>query len=1033
MENPNLVPLIAGFQRNDVEVPTNFSVTCFKFLRPEGIFKNLFDLDELIACGTDEGPIILVGIGGRGEKSANRVSLLYGHIHRITDFEAIIHENSFLSISSDCTICCWSVFDGSCVFKYELNLSMGEYHISICPQDPSFIWIWKVGSNAFLFSRDAKAIVSSMTLPGLRSLSIISPYSSYCVSSTVAICHLLNKIVTYSLNDDQTFDLNSIKSIENLEPLKDSYAIRKCGVIKYTKSNGNWAIIRPLDGFQLLSGSFKIDDDCIADIKWDYSTQFCIASYKSNFLVVTIKKNDTANEESNLAIASSIQLSFNSFMNFFAYDENSNIVYTPESKRIIFASEKESLIIHKNQLSSNHLDVSNPKKVQYFIQNSSNEELFINSDGHSCISLYNLLTNQKEKTYQFEGKITAIFSRSTTVHASTFSQIAIGFSDGRITLLTFDRGQAAKDSTFFEFSSPVLAFVEPPYKQRGRYLLLAVSKTSCCLFKWNELLFQFNLGNFTILTIYYVIESELFIFGLNTGGYYVLNIKDSSPFDVLTQLPKEAILLYSQCSNINLKNLFKEKKKKEKTNHIASICINMAGESIWLRFVNILSLYQILNDKDPPSNCEELLNKFLKLVDEFQKNEVSLLIIGYDKTPTLFYPPYFINSNNFLYLSPLNAAKFFIADSLAHRIEKISNFSSNENLIESEEALFEIENLIQNRCTNENDAKLCSEMLPIFIKLLFVGDKTIQTISLIACASLDYLISFEKSQKIFSPYLNENYNHLMYSDLLLFSLIASKYKNALTNDILPKLYQFLVNPIPNENWAVSAMKAYILIDGILVWVDYDDQEMIYFHILSFIITHIVPRFLYNRFLSFIFSDLEMISSLIPKFIKAILPSSSNELIYKALNLFSDIEINNMKQAGGLMINAVAISGGVNLLVSELALKIIRSKAQLIPYVDVSNKYTVIGTSDGNIYIYANSKMKAHKNIFSFKIDQVSISPKCNFAIALSEEDLCCKIFQLKSSCKIIRKIDIIQAIPGTRYSINWVCEDNASVSFVPLE
>ncbi|OHT07374.1 hypothetical protein TRFO_24460 [Tritrichomonas foetus] len=964
------IPLFLAYQKDTSTIPSDFSITCLLYIKPKGVFESSFHFDDLIACGTTEGPIILAGIK---ENQIHHVSLLCGHSYQITNFEETLQGDNFISISSDCTVCSWSTCDGSCLFKADLPVSMGDYRLSICPSEPFLVWIWSIGSSLYLFNLETRSIVYSIPVGGLRYFSIISPHTSSCVSSTVAVCSTLDKLITYAIEENQTLTNSVELEIPNF--IDQSYVVCQRGLIKHSRTNGDWSIIRPTDGSSIISSTFPLDeDDVIFGVEWQYASYFCIGSFKAKFLLVTLKRFNDQNNQPSLSISSTKLITHNSFLTYFTYFED-KVIFSPDSKAITVISDDKVMTL-KGKKCSRQFNVSEMTK-----------DSVIQTDGNSNVTFYNILEETETDKHEFDGKITALFTRygpkSSPLH------IVNGYSDGRITFWALN-SEVSQNVTTFCLPSPVIAFVEPQFKQNTRSLLLALSHTSCCLFKWNDLIAQFNLGNFPILAVYFLIESSHFIFYLSNGAYLVFGENCSQPIDVLSQVPPNAILVYSKC----------QKTKPDKLS--SAICLQLSGRTLYYQLIDISELHKLYNEKN------EQIGSILSMIkkayrDNNENKNGSLVIIGYDNTPTFFYHPFSITTSSVLNASPIVAASHFIIKSLLAQMNE-----TNDEIVESE-------------------TEQVVDFLPILLQLLYSSNLTIQTIAAKACANLNYMIKFAKCQELVSPYvLNERYHDLDDPEMFLMALLASKYSNALPVDLLPKVFQFLTSQESDSPSVVAAMAAFILIDGITVWTKFEVQKNLYTRIIRSVLNQKSFKFLYDRFNAFVFSDVELMTDVLLKFID----SASQKQAEAALILYHNAELANPKMAGGNMSNAIAAAGNSYTSLSELSMSLLRKQAEKLPYVDVINKTALIGTSTGLVYVYIDSKLKAKDEIFKGKINKVSISPKGECGMALSADDLCGKIFNLKKSCQVLHSIEITSPPQDTAYSVNWLCEDNASISFV---
>lgn len=1156
--------LLLAYQQDSSTIPSDFSISCLLPTKPKGIFESSFYLDKMVICGTNQGPIILTGLNKK-ENKFQRVSLLCGNSYRITDIKETLQGDNFLSISSNCTICLWSLYDGSCLFYLDLSLPINEYKLSISPSGPSHIWIWAPGSNLYLFDLDKEQITYSLSIEGLTSFSILSPHISYCVTSTYAICSTVSKLITYTINNDQTLSYSSDIS----KPVVLNQAIKACqrGLIRYNVKSGKWSIIRPTKPTVILSGIFKLDDDeLISDVNWSYISFFCIATFKARFLIVSMKKSSDLNSNT-----SSIQIvsrriiessSFSSQFSFCILDKN-EIAFSPDSKTVVALSEKSELILKPKK----------SKRQFNIVESDFSKPYVVYSNGKSTISFYNAeIRTSDSQRYTFDGKITTIYVRNSNISNSL--QIINGYDDGHITFWTVGTS-VDKAISVCALSSPINSLIEPPFKISGRQLLLAISKTECCMFKATDLNHIFNLGStFAILAVYYIKNTMHLVFALSNSLFVVCDITEPDPIHVHSQLPTNSILLYSNFFSFFIENI------------TSIVCLKLSNRSLWYQFLDISSIHrfnlnnksnkqvinslniidqmisensssnpknnlQIKNEIDSDNSTKDSENKIEQinisqnsssfsnnsLMEIINQNESSsdiksdsnsyissnpniedigtnntndkkskitiiqkdddrdkvfssLVLIGKQMKPTFFYPHFSVNLESILYASPNIAAKHFLIKRLIAKMKLADDTSYQE------------------------DSKRFVDFVPILIKLMYETpqDSQIQQICAESCASLNFLVTFIKAQNLVSPLLmTYQYKDIsQYSDheLLMLSLFTSRYDNLIPSEMLPNLLVFLIdqqNKSKSKSSAISAMSTFILIDGIHIWTrvlreqpisisinksdgdlsnisatissnsssssigsnnslssavakkkkeikDKKNDEKLYLSIIrSVIINKNDFKFLYDRFLSYVYSeDIDLLVKILPKFVEKCYTETSvspipspiaipippsqytNKIAEAALELYSEMEMKNDELLGGWLSVAIASVGQKFSNLAKKAYSLIIKHSKYLPYIDAKNKILMIGTSSGFVYIYNDLKLKSNVKLFNDRIENVSIGPNEECGLAISKFDHKMKIFKIKAASTIIHEMDIFKPPDGTKFSIRWLKNDNASISFVPI-
>lgn len=1109
--------LILAYQQDSSTIPSDFTITCLLSTKPKGIFQRSFQIDNLIVCGTNQGPIILAGLN-KNENKFQRVSLLCGHSYKITDIKETLQGDSFLSISANCTICLWSLFDGSCLFYSDLLLPINDYHLSISPSRINQIFIWAAGSNLYLFDFETEKIVYSLNIGGLNNFSILSPHTSYCVSSTIAVCSSVTKLMSYTINDDQT--LNLVKEIPTPEFFGRTIKVCQRGVIQYCSSTGNWSIIRPKDSAIVLSGSFKIDrDDFISDVTWNSLLFFCMATFKARFMAVTMKKSSDFNTNtSKITIVSRKIIQCDSFLSQFSFCliGNDEVAFSPDTKSVVVLSEKSQFVLKPKK----------SKKQFNIIESDFSQPYVVYSNGKSTISFYNARIQTSDiQRYTFNGKITTIYARNSNMPNSV--QIINGYDDGRISFWTVGT-DIKKAITVSALLSPINKLIELPFRFAGRQLLLAISDTECCLLKTTDIYLIFNLGStFSILSVYYINKLNYLVIELSNGCFAVFNLIDPNPILLLSQLPQGSILLYSNFFSFFIKNI------------TSMVCLRLSNRSLWYQFLDISRIHSIeLSEEDdqvhnslnfidqliykdskniktninrtkkdqqtsvndsknkisteskskstiksntdnssikPDSNTS--ISKTQSLISDDDKDDTiysSLVIIGKENKPTFFYPHYSINLENVLYSSPVIAAKHFLIKRLIAKMKSIDDISYKE------------------------DSKQFVDFVPILIKIMYEtpDDSEIQQICVETCASLNFLITFIKAQNFVSPLLMQlhykDINNYAKHELLMMSLFTARFHNLIPAEILPDLLHFLLSEQKknkNKSSAISAMATFILIDGIHIWLKVLNEQSIYSKsdadtnnsdsssgasstssssssskkknlkkmkndenlylsiIKSVIINKRQFKFLYNRFLSYIYSvDISLLIDILPKFVKKCYTGSntsspapisiqsnqkSNKLAEAALDLYSEMELKNDELLSGWLSVAIVSVASKFTQLSKKATELIKKHSKLLPYVNKQNKTLIIGTSSGSVYVYNNMKLKTNLKLFNDKIELVSVGPNEECGLAIAKFENSGKIFKVKASNSVIHVMEIFRPPKGTKFSINWLKNDNASISFVP--
>lgn len=1051
------MPFFLAYQHDTTIIPSDFTITSLLRIKPRGIFEKSFQMDFLFACGTQQGPILIAGFSN-SNKTPQFISLLNGHSYSITDIQESLNGDKFISISSDSTICIWSMFDASCLMKSQLHLEKGDYHISLCPSDPSLIWIWSVGNSVHAFNIDTADILYCLPIDGLRNFSAVSEHSSCSVSDSLVVAYTVSDIISFTIDHDCT--LNYHNKWPSPDILTLSIFIGQRGIILYGKSDGTWSLVRLPKIDPVISDRFDLDeDDSIFGVDWHENNTICFATYKCRFLLVKLKRSvNPSTKMPTMTISSKILLKYDSFLTSFSFLSDDTVIFVPANKHsAVILSDKEYLVLHE-------------KSTRYqfdLIDQDYEKPCVLYANEKSFLSFYNVRTHMSScQRYKFDGKITSLLARNTSITNSL--QIVCGFEDGRVVFWYF--GMDINSLIFVHaLDSAIIAFVEPPLKLSGRQVLLAIGHGCCCLFKSCELHLKYNLDlAFRINAIYIILESLLFVFELSNGIFVVFNTTQPHSIGHLSYLPLNAILIYSYCSSSPI-------------SRDLSLAWNKVGSrTIWFQLFNIVNLHETENNNEKKKCAIEMLDNICVSMNENKEQNNSFVIMGHDNVASFFYYPFSLNFSNFLNASPPVAANFYIIKQLIYRML----------------------NKTDSKITEEDETKIVN-FLPILTKILYKSDDLeVQKICANICTSLSSCISFNQSQVFISPFVqNERYkdaclfeNH----DLLLISMLSSHFPHIVPYELFPHLYHFLCfqqtlsdEYHPNSH---AAMASYVLIDGITNWMNFfksnGSKRMVssssFSELEEYFMDHAKPKrkgksiesqkglfisiiksvlinqwefpFLYDRFLRYIYSeDMALFVDILPDFLQKAAPSQHNQAIsasemsnlqsssntllessseklgYLALDLYSEIELKNPKVVWGRMSSAIALNGIQFPEYAQASQVLLEKHAKQLNYIDMKENVILIGSGSGHIYGITGSKKSINEKLFSEGINFVSIGPHGKYGLAISNFHLTCKIFQIKPSFKITQSMKI-EAPPKTMgFSIRWLCDNNATIYFAQPE
>ncbi|OHT14875.1 hypothetical protein TRFO_42844 [Tritrichomonas foetus] len=197
-----------AIQKNAASLPKNFEYTRFLYFDARGIFDKNFHLNKMVACGTRQGSLIILGTH-KNIDELNYVCLLSGHQYEITDLLLSKDSSSFLSISSDATICCWSTRDASCLISQKIpNMSTGNYRIIHSQNSPGIVWIWKYGEAVYVYDLLTNIIINYKEFHGLNSFHVIH-------DRNLAVCAGIGQIQTFKYQIIMKFNTNCNENTTN--------------------------------------------------------------------------------------------------------------------------------------------------------------------------------------------------------------------------------------------------------------------------------------------------------------------------------------------------------------------------------------------------------------------------------------------------------------------------------------------------------------------------------------------------------------------------------------------------------------------------------------------------------------------------------------------------------------------------------------------------------------------------------------------------------------------------------------------------
>ena len=298
------MPLIVAIQHSKSGMFSKFHFTCFEWIIHGKLFHSpAFNLKNLCAAGTEEGPILLIS---KLTQSIVPVCLLCVHKRKVSDIVMSHQINTFLSVSIDGSIAGWHCSDGSCCFAYDNLLPQGEIKIVLCDSNASLAWFWTRGESASLVDLKRGTVAQKIDFFGISSFAILkkqsnllsnqdSPSKSNCnIQPSFALMAGINSVRTYQI-DEKTNFLKCKKVEEILFALGQKHYITPNGIV-ITKNRFLKIFLPNLDVPIYTENIHEMpDDDSIATVVWKNPDSFIIGSFKGFFKIYKIqfRKNES--------------------------------------------------------------------------------------------------------------------------------------------------------------------------------------------------------------------------------------------------------------------------------------------------------------------------------------------------------------------------------------------------------------------------------------------------------------------------------------------------------------------------------------------------------------------------------------------------------------------------------------------------------------------------------------------------------------------------------------------------------------------
>ncbi|KAH0792694.1 hypothetical protein GPJ56_003317 [Histomonas meleagridis] len=962
-----------AIQDDSEALPYNFTYTCLLWIGSGGIFSK-FEFQDIISCGTQEGPIVL--IGETKDKKLSPVSLICAHTFPITHQNLSINPDYFLSISYDGTVCKHSRLDGNCSYKHQFQIPYGEHRISLYNSNEDYFWIWTIGLGVRLIDLKGSNVIYSVLCPGLNSFLYLSPSSSSFVKEETAAMVTNTHIYTYKQDSNKKLAFINKQSFT-----EDHNQIVGCknGIVSFNKHS--WFIHKPEDLSILYSGTFDDMDqeDEIRFVEWSSRQLLCFSSLKGDFYVIQLQRKQPLDNDFTTIIQSSLKTGIDNVFAVCAFKGPLKVAISPDLKTIVSSSHEGTFILKPK---------STIEKC-FWVPNQDTETVY-KSDGTN-VHLWDLVNQTIIKSIHFDKKITSIYSNSFLI---------LGHEDGSITYFGSNFEVPFNKTAV---SSPIISFVKIPSKHEE---FIAISKDgSFCVVKDNDSHKTHGSIGFPITSIHYLQSLKIIIIGYSNGIYLTYSFENPNPLQTISSIPKDAIELSNSQSLDSI---------------ISTINVSYQSFSFYFQVAKVAELYT--NITSNPQNSEQLIeiaNRLYNLIVNSSKSQKSLAIIGDDNVPTFFYPPYKISFKYFLDVSPHVGTQHLFAFQLLSEILE-NDFSLKSKYITSK--IIEFFPIITKMAFDKCGfiQKTASAMCVDFCCLI-PFQKCQEFVS--PYLHLDNISDLAAHEKLLLAMLASHaYNAIpsgYFAEIYHFVLKLSKEISEA--GILATC--ILIDGVAVWRGVVELEKKHI--------------NNLYTTMVLRALLHKMSKRINDKLSAIICSDVEQFVSIIPNLIDFVFKKEKSMGDVSAIfDLYTSVAIKNKKVGGGSVTLAFAKLYVTYPFLSELITKHIKIHLESFDFVRSKEEFLIIGTNDGKIHVFRNYKLLFSEKIFHGSITFISISPSTKCAVVISEEDELSKTIELKKSSLLNRTnvsstMPVLSPPPNTHYTVEWT-KSTIMVGFAPF-
>jgi hypothetical protein len=432
--------------------------------------------------------------------------------------------------------------------------------------------------------------------------------------------------------------------------------------------------------------------------------------------------------------------------------------------------------------------------------------------------------------------------------------------------------------------------------------------------------------------------------------------------------------------------------------------LTFANASIVFDVFNVL---QLRHGYDLGKLTKPIMVQYFNALVRGQEYPGSIMLLGRDRVPTFFYPPFRLTESIILEASSFVAALHVIETQLIH--EFIGRDSRPIPMWNP-------------------------DFLPIMIQTLFSTNLPVQRVSARFAVGLLGKVEQQKIQQLLEPYVRNSSSTRIerYSgvDRFLVALLMSTHENLVPDEYFAPLFRFLVD-ISEEVTEAATVALAALLQGFAMWTKCaDGQQGLYLIIIKGLIRRPYVDFLDDLFCQIAYAEFESFMKVFSPLILEFVGKRDEENITRLLNLYTQVAVKNQKICGGWVSLAIAElweKSTTMPYVPKDILAVLHSHANLFDAVSMSGDVCLIGTPNGRVTLFRNGKCIFSHIVFSGAATHVSLGPRARFGVAVSLDIGQAALFSIPEKPALFRQAKSVEmkpasldtVDPGACYSITW--------------